>query len=211
MRECQRISRRPSWPTVTTPSSSAPASPTLAARLSRQGMKTAVIERKLVGGTCVNVGCIPTKALVASAGVAHLARRSADFGVAIEGPVRVDMAGDGSESWMNCGRPRLRRADSPPWWVHDGLDGRQGDSHLGLQPEQGRSGGTSLGGHETWRSCGSLPLVQRALARVGRTELGGRRARPGLVLPPGPTSVRTARGGHEARQGAYSADCCAAN
>ena len=41
--------------------------PALAGRLSREGLKTAVIERKLLGGTCVNVGCVPTKALVASA------------------------------------------------------------------------------------------------------------------------------------------------
>ena len=68
------------------------AGPALAGRLDREGLKTAVIERKLVGGTCVNVGCIPTKALVASARVAHMARRSADFGVAIEGRVGVDMA-----------------------------------------------------------------------------------------------------------------------
>jgi pyruvate/2-oxoglutarate dehydrogenase complex dihydrolipoamide dehydrogenase (E3) component len=54
-------------------------------------MKTAIIERKLFGGTCVNVGCIPTKALVASARAAHMARRGPDFGVAIEGPITVDM------------------------------------------------------------------------------------------------------------------------
>ena len=65
--------------------------PALAARLTREGMKTAVIERKLIGGTCVNVGCIPTKALVASARAAHMARRGADFGVTIGGPVAVDM------------------------------------------------------------------------------------------------------------------------
>jgi pyruvate/2-oxoglutarate dehydrogenase complex dihydrolipoamide dehydrogenase (E3) component len=50
-----------------------------------------MIERKLIGGTCVNVGCTPTKALVASARVAHMARRGAEFGVITEGPVRVDM------------------------------------------------------------------------------------------------------------------------
>ncbi len=65
--------------------------PALAARLTKEGMKTAVIERKLMGGTCVNVGCVPTKALVASARAAHMARRGADFGVTIAGPVEVDM------------------------------------------------------------------------------------------------------------------------
>jgi pyruvate/2-oxoglutarate dehydrogenase complex dihydrolipoamide dehydrogenase (E3) component len=65
--------------------------PSLAARLTSEGMKTAIIERKLFGGTCVNVGCIPTKALVASARAAHMARRGADFGVVIPGEVAVDM------------------------------------------------------------------------------------------------------------------------
>ena len=68
------------------------AGPGLAAELSAAGMRTAVIERHLFGGTCVNVGCIPTKALVASARAAHVARRAAEFGVVIEGEVGVDMA-----------------------------------------------------------------------------------------------------------------------
>ncbi|MFQ5959587.1 MAG: FAD-containing oxidoreductase [Alphaproteobacteria bacterium] len=65
--------------------------PALAARLTREGMKVAIIERKLFGGTCVNVGCIPTKTLVASARAAYMARRGADFGVVIDGPIAVDM------------------------------------------------------------------------------------------------------------------------
>jgi pyruvate/2-oxoglutarate dehydrogenase complex dihydrolipoamide dehydrogenase (E3) component len=65
--------------------------PSLAARLTQEGLKTAIIERKLFGGTCVNVGCIPTKTLVASARAAYIARRGADFGVMIDGSVRVDM------------------------------------------------------------------------------------------------------------------------
>src|SRR5438552_12209998 len=67
------------------------AGPSLAVRLATAGRKTAIIERKLVGGTCVNNGCIPTKALIASARAAHMARRSADFGVQLDGAVRVDM------------------------------------------------------------------------------------------------------------------------
>ncbi len=67
------------------------AGPSLAQRMTREGMKTAIIERKLFGGTCVNVGCIPTKALVASARAAHMARRSSDFGVTIEGQIEVNM------------------------------------------------------------------------------------------------------------------------
>ena len=67
------------------------AGPPLAKRLSDAGMSIAVIERHLFGGTCVNTGCIPTKAMVASAYAAHLARRAADFGVAVNGDVHVDM------------------------------------------------------------------------------------------------------------------------
>jgi pyruvate/2-oxoglutarate dehydrogenase complex dihydrolipoamide dehydrogenase (E3) component len=67
------------------------AGPPLARRLSDAGMSVAVIERHLFGGTCVNTGCIPTKAMVASAYAAHLARRGGDFGVAIDGGVSVDM------------------------------------------------------------------------------------------------------------------------
>jgi pyruvate/2-oxoglutarate dehydrogenase complex dihydrolipoamide dehydrogenase (E3) component len=66
--------------------------PSLAVRLAKAGRKVAVIERHLVGGTCVNTGCIPTKTLVASARTAHVARRAADYGVIVEGGVRVDMA-----------------------------------------------------------------------------------------------------------------------
>ena len=67
------------------------AGPSLAQRMTREGMKVAIIERKLFGGTCVNVGCIPTKTLVASARAAHMARRGGDFGVTIEGRIKVDM------------------------------------------------------------------------------------------------------------------------
>ncbi len=65
--------------------------PALAARLNKEGQKTAIIERKLIGGTCVNVGCIPTKTLVGSARVAYLARQAAEFGVTIGGEIAVDM------------------------------------------------------------------------------------------------------------------------
>ncbi|HLY87865.1 MAG TPA: FAD-containing oxidoreductase, partial [Acetobacteraceae bacterium] len=68
------------------------AGPSLAGRLSSAGMTVALIERHLFGGTCVNTGCMPTKTLVASAYAAHLARRSADYGVLFDGPVRIDMA-----------------------------------------------------------------------------------------------------------------------
>lgn len=65
--------------------------PALAARLAGAGMRVAIIERNRFGGTCVNNGCVPTKTLVASAHAAHIARRCADFGVTIDGPINVDM------------------------------------------------------------------------------------------------------------------------
>ncbi|WP_174510932.1 FAD-containing oxidoreductase [Methylocella tundrae] len=95
------------------------AGPPLAGRLTKAGLKVALVERKFFGGTCVNTGCIPTKTLVASAYAAHMARRAADFGVMIGGGVGVDMkavkaradaisgkARAGVESWLrgmaNC-------------------------------------------------------------------------------------------------------------
>src|ERR687885_2455660 len=63
----------------------------LSTALARGGRKTALIEREHVGGTCINEGCTPTKTMVASARVAYLARRAADYGVQA-GPVAVDMA-----------------------------------------------------------------------------------------------------------------------
>src|SRR5690348_6703335 len=94
------------------------AGPPLAGRLTAAGQTVAVIERKLVGGTGVNYGCIPTKTLVASAHAAHVARRGGEFGTGT-GEIRVDMTkvkarkdkvmtGDreGVESWLegmdNC-------------------------------------------------------------------------------------------------------------
>ena len=67
------------------------AGPPLAGRLAAAGMKVAIVERKLFGGTCVNTGCIPTKTMVASAYAARMARRAAEFGVQAGGLVTVDM------------------------------------------------------------------------------------------------------------------------
>ena len=64
----------------------------LAVKLAESGRRTAVIERHLFGGTCVNVGCTPTKTYVASARAAHVARHAGDYGVIVEGEVRVDLA-----------------------------------------------------------------------------------------------------------------------
>lgn len=63
----------------------------LSSALAEAGMHTALIERKHVGGTCINEGCTPTKTMIASGRVAYLARRAADYGVQT-GPVRIDLA-----------------------------------------------------------------------------------------------------------------------
>jgi pyruvate/2-oxoglutarate dehydrogenase complex dihydrolipoamide dehydrogenase (E3) component len=89
------------------------AGPSLAGRLTEAGQTVAIIERKFVGGTCVNTGCMPTKALVASAYAAHLARRGNDYGVTIGGEISIDMkrvkqrshqvtlnARHGNETWL---------------------------------------------------------------------------------------------------------------
>ena len=67
------------------------AGPSLAGRLTGAGMSVALIERKLIGGTCVNTGCTPTKTLIASAYAAQMARRASDYGLTIGGGVGVDM------------------------------------------------------------------------------------------------------------------------
>ena len=66
------------------------AGPSLAVRLADAGQRTLLVERERFGGTCVNSGCMPTKTLIASARVAQLARRAAEYGISA-GPVGVDM------------------------------------------------------------------------------------------------------------------------
>ncbi len=86
----------------------------LAIALGRAGWKVAVIEREHVGGTCINVGCTPTKTMVASGRVAYLARRARDYGVNA-GRVTVDIRRVVKrkrrvvESFRNYGQTRLEK------------------------------------------------------------------------------------------------------
>ena len=88
----------------------------LSTALARAGRRTAIIEREHVGGTCINEGCTPTKTMIASARVAHLARRGADYGVHT-GPVTIDMARvrqrkrDIVESWRNGSQSRIEQTE----------------------------------------------------------------------------------------------------
>lgn len=126
------------------------AGPPLAGRLTEAGQTVAVIERQLVGGTCVNYGCIPTKTLVASAHAAHLARRGADFGIGT-GDVTVDMA-----------KVKARK-DSI---VHDDRDGLE-------RWLQGMAGATLIRGHarftdpHTLDVDGQLLTADRIFLNVG--------------------------------------------
>jgi pyruvate/2-oxoglutarate dehydrogenase complex dihydrolipoamide dehydrogenase (E3) component len=87
----------------------------LASALSSKGKRTALIERALVGGTCVNYGCTPTKTLVASAEVAYTARRAREYGIKVEG-VSVDMPAVRErkrgmvQKWREGTEKRLREA-----------------------------------------------------------------------------------------------------
>ncbi len=99
----------------------------LSTTLAQAGWKTALIEKKHVGGTCVNEGCTPTKTMVASARVAYLARRAADYGVHT-GEVTVDMAKVRQrkraivESFRKGGQRRIEKTD--------GVDLLFGEAHF---------------------------------------------------------------------------------
>ena len=145
------------------------AGPVLAVRLAQAGLKTALIEREHLGGTCVNDGCIPTKTLVASARAAHVARRAADYGVRIGGPVSVDMAGGQGAQGRVVGESR----DSLGQWLAGtaGLDARPGPRALRRRRTRSRSNGERLeaekifinvGGRAvlpTWRGIDDVPLL----------------------------------------------------
>jgi len=87
----------------------------LAVELAQAGWKTAMVEREHVAGTCINKGCTPTKTMIASARVAYLARRGADYGVNTE-PVSVDLVKVRQRkrnivnSWRSSGEQRLTNA-----------------------------------------------------------------------------------------------------
>jgi len=63
----------------------------LAVKFAASGKKVALVEKEYIGGSCVNVGCTPTKTMEASARVAHLVRQASDYGIVFKGPVTVDM------------------------------------------------------------------------------------------------------------------------
>jgi pyruvate/2-oxoglutarate dehydrogenase complex dihydrolipoamide dehydrogenase (E3) component len=135
------------------------ASPALAHRLSAAGMTVAVIERGLVGGTCVNAGCTPTKAMVASAYVAHLAARSREYGVILPGPPAVDMTAVKArvDAIVEASRVHLER------WL------------------AGMQGCTLIRGHARFQSAHTVQVGER-LIKAGKIfiNVGGRPSRPDI-------------------------------
>ena len=134
------------------------AGPAIAARCSREGLRTAVIERHRFGGTCVNVGCIPTKTLVASARAIHQARRGDEYGFHV-GDVRVDM-------------PRVKaRKDEIVRQSRAGVE----DWLRGLQ------GTEVIVGHARFTGAATLDVAGRQLTAPRIVlDVGGRAMRPAL-------------------------------
>ena len=142
------------------------AGPAIAARCSKEGLRTALIERGHLGGTCVNVGCVPTKTLIASARAIHQARRGEEFGFSA-GAIRVDMA-----------RVMARK------------DGIVGHSRQGLDDWlQGLKHTEVIRGQARFVAPATLEVAGRRLSapRIF-LNLGGRSVRPDL---PGIDSVST--------------------
>ncbi|GGC64762.1 FAD-containing oxidoreductase [Chelatococcus reniformis] len=132
------------------------AGPPLAGRLTAAGLRVAIVERKLFGGTCVNTGCIPTKTMVASAYAAHMARRAAEYGVQVGGAVAVDMKQVKARKDAISGRSRQN--------VRSWLDGMNGctvfEGHARFEtPHEIRVGDELLGADKIFLDVGGRALV----------------------------------------------------
>ena len=135
------------------------AGPPLAEKLSGAGKRVAVIERKLVGGTCVNTGCIPTKAMVASAYVAHMSRRAHEYGVRQARDALVDM----QQVWQRTQGISGAARNGVDHWLHN-------MSHV-----------TLLEGHARFESATALRLGDNLIeAESFFINVGGRAAVPDL-------------------------------
>jgi pyruvate/2-oxoglutarate dehydrogenase complex dihydrolipoamide dehydrogenase (E3) component len=134
------------------------AGPALAGRLTAAGQRVALVERDRIGGTCVNTGCTPTKAMVASAYAAHLARRGSEYGVSA-GPVTVDLAAV------------VRRAQA----IVGGSRGRNETWLAGME------GLTLIHGHARFTAPGVMAVDGRTITapRIF-LNVGGRPSRPAM-------------------------------
>ncbi len=168
------------------------AGPSLAVRLAQSGRRTAIVERHLFGGTCVNTGCIPTKTLIASARVAYLARRASEFGIDPAGPVAIDMprvkarkeailteSRTGLEKWLR-GTPDLTviqghaRLESPHVVAVGGarLEAPEIFLNVGGRPSIPRMDGVESVEYLTNASILELDSVPRHLIVVGGSYVG---------------------------------------
>jgi pyruvate/2-oxoglutarate dehydrogenase complex dihydrolipoamide dehydrogenase (E3) component len=134
------------------------AGPALAQRCSQEGLRTAIIERGHFGGTCVNVGCVPTKTMVASARAVHMARRGAEFGFTA------------SDIQVNMQRVKARKEAQV-------LKSRSGV----LQWMQGLKNAEVIHGHATFVGLRTIQVAGRTLtaARIF-INVGGRAAVPDI-------------------------------
>ena len=129
--------------------------PPLAGRLTAAGMTIALIERKRVGGTCVNAGCTPTKTLVASARTAHVVRRAAEFGIETTAP-QVDMQRVRARMHSVVGASR----DGLAGWL-DGMEGLtqiRGQARL-VAPDTVEINGETLHAPRIFLNVGARPSM----------------------------------------------------
>ena len=134
------------------------AGPALAARLSGAGMKVAVVEKHEFGGTCVNNGCTPTKAMVASAYAAHMARRAGEYGVLMHGEPRVDM------KWVKARKDDIVRnsREGVEKWMQElkGAKVYRGHARF-VAPAQIQIGSERLGADRIFLDVGGRPLIPK--------------------------------------------------
>jgi len=132
--------------------------PFLAARMAERGQRVAVVEKRWLGGTCVNDGCIPTKTLVASARAAWVARNAARWGVTIGGPVAVDMAAVKARKDQIVAESRGNLAS----WLGGlpTLEVIEGEARF-VGPHALRVGDRELTGERIFLNTGARPIVPR--------------------------------------------------
>lgn len=132
----------------------------LAKKLAAAGWKTALIEKKWIGGTCVNVGCTPTKTLIASGRVAYLVKRSADFGINTTGwSVDIETVIRRKNAHVLSARESSAKSllETPNLDVHFGIAMFSGHKEISLHRDDGSSG-TMTAGH-IFINTGTGPVI----------------------------------------------------
>jgi pyruvate/2-oxoglutarate dehydrogenase complex dihydrolipoamide dehydrogenase (E3) component len=130
--------------------------PSMAYRLSKSGLRVAVIERGAFGGTCVNTGCIPTKTMVASAYAAHMAKRARDFGVKIDCGIAVDLEQVQARKAAVSGKSRAS-VESTMKGLENGAV-YEGHGHF-ISPHEVRVGDATLTAEKIFINVGGRAIV----------------------------------------------------